>query len=54
MKLSVQMTRDRLTDTLRWIGMQAAADAPREHAETPDRFAKAARRAARRGFGDRP
>ncbi|MCU0832363.1 MAG: hypothetical protein MUC58_12795 [Rhizobiaceae bacterium] len=53
MKLSLILTRNRLTETLRWIGFNAGQGRPLSDGRKPGRFAEHARRVAKRGFGER-
>jgi hypothetical protein len=53
MKLSVSLTRDRLIQTLRWAALQPPDPDGGNVPQSPERFRQAAKRAARRGFGER-
>jgi hypothetical protein len=53
MKLSIRLTRNRLSQTLRWIGLAAVHGKPLGDEHRPDRFEAEARRVAQRGFGGR-
>jgi hypothetical protein len=48
MRLTIGMTVNALTRTLRWIGMQADLESTEARAPSPQRFSRAAREAARR------
>jgi hypothetical protein len=53
MKFSLTLTRDRLVKTLRWVAMQEGERLEGKGPQSPVRFKRAAKRAAKRGFGER-